>query len=102
MKDCQLSFQEVDGELVTIFNEAEALADEDADELTEEVIQRKSKSGKASVPRICCGLQKEIINYDFSENELRELYPDEEWNRLPDEEYHRYSRSIMKKLNSRI
>lgn len=31
MESSQLSFQEVDGELVIIFNEAEALADENAD-----------------------------------------------------------------------
>ena len=58
MEISQLSFQEVDGELVIIFNEAEALADENADELTEEVIQKKSKNGKASVLRICPDFQK--------------------------------------------
>lgn len=42
MESSQLSFQEVDGEIVIIFNEAEALADENADELTEEVIKKKS------------------------------------------------------------
>lgn len=58
MESSQLSFQEVDGELVIIFNEAEALADENADELTEEVIQKKSKNGKASVLRICPDFQR--------------------------------------------
>ena len=43
MESSQLSFQEVDGELVIIFNEAEALADENADELTDTVsLQQKS------------------------------------------------------------
>lgn len=60
MESSQLSFQEVDGELVIIFNEAEALADENADELTEEVIQKRSKSGKANVPRICPDFQKRL------------------------------------------
>ena len=46
MESSQLSFQEVDGEIVIIFNEAEALADENADELTEEVIKKKSNKRK--------------------------------------------------------
>lgn len=58
MESSQLSFQEVDGELIIIFNEAETLTDENADELTEDVIQNKSKSGKASAPRICPDFQK--------------------------------------------
>jgi transposase len=91
MESSQLSFQEVDGELVIIFNEAEALADENADELTEEVIQKKSKKRKGKRAEDLSGLPKEIINHDLSEDELRMLYPDEEWKKLPDEVYHRYS-----------
>lgn len=91
MESSQLSFQEVDGELVIIFNEAEALADENADELTEEVIQKRSKKRKGKRAEDLSGLPKEIINHDLSEDELRMLYPDEEWKKLPDEVYHRYS-----------
>lgn len=91
MESSQLSFQEVDGELVIIFNEAEALADENADELTEEVIQKRSKKQKGKRAEDLSGLPKEIINHDLSEDELRALYPDEEWKKLPDEVYHRYS-----------
>lgn len=91
MESSQLSFQEVDGELVIIFNEAEALADENADELTEEVIQKRSKKRKGKRAEDLSGLPREIINHDLSEDEFRALYPDEEWNKLPDEVYHRYS-----------
>lgn len=85
MESSQLSFQEVDGELVIIFNEAEALADENADELTEEVIQKRSKKQKGKRAEDLSGLPKGIINHDLSEDELRALYPDEEWKKLPDE-----------------
>ncbi len=51
MESSQLSFQEVDGELVIIFNEAEALADENAGELTEEVIQKRSKKAERQTCR---------------------------------------------------
>lgn len=91
MESSQLSFQEVDGELVIIFNEAEALADENADELTEEVIQKRSKKRKGKRAEDLSGLPREIINHDLSEDEFRALYPDEEWKKLPDEVYHRYS-----------
>lgn len=91
MESSQLSFQEVDGELVIIFNEAEVLADENADELTEEVIQKRSKKRKGKRAEDLSGLPKEIINHDLSKDEFRALYPDKEWNKLPDEVYHRYS-----------
>ena len=91
MESSQLSFQEVDGGLIIIFNEAEALADENADELTEEVIQKKSKKRKGKRAEDLSGLPKEIINHDLSEDELRMLYPDEERKKLSDEVYHRYS-----------
>ena len=91
MESSQLSFQEVNGELIIIFNETEALADENADELTEEVIQKRSKKRKGKRAEDLSGLPKEIINHDLSEDEFRALYPDEEWNKLPDEVYHRYS-----------
>ena len=91
MESSQLSFQEVDGEIVIIFNEAEALADENADELTEEVIKKKSDKRKGKRAEDLSNLPKEVINHDFSEDELKVLYPDENWKRLPDEVYHRYS-----------
>ena len=91
MESSQLSFQEVDGEIVIIFNEAEALADENADELTEEVIKKKSNKRKGKRAEDLSNLPKEVINHDFSEDELKVLYPDEDWKRLPDEVYHRYS-----------
>ncbi len=55
------------------------------------MIQNKSKKRKAKRAEDVSGLPKEIINHDFSENELRMLYPDEEWKKQPDEVYHRYS-----------
>lgn len=85
----QLSFQEVDGELIIIF--AEALADENADELTEEVIQKRSKTRKGKRAEDLSGLPKEIINHDFNEDELKVIYLDEELKKLPDDVYHRYS-----------
>lgn len=47
IESSQLSFQEADGEIVIVFNEAEALFDENADELTEKVIK-----GRANVQKI--------------------------------------------------
>lgn len=91
MESSQLSFQEVDGQIVIIFNEAEALADENADELTEEVIKKKTNKRKGKCAEDFSNLPKEVINHDFSEDELKVLYPDENWKRLPDEVYHRYS-----------
>ena len=58
-----------------------------ADELTEEVIQKRSKKRKGKRAEDLSGLPKEIINHDLSEDELRALYPDEEWKKLPDEIY---------------
>ena len=60
-------------------------------ECTEEVIQKRSKRRKGKRAEDLSGLPKEIINHDLSEDELRALYPDEEWKKLPDEVYHRYS-----------
>ena len=87
----QMRFVEVDGEIVLLFNEAEALADEAADELTEEVIKKRGTKKKGKKASDIDGLPKEIINHEMTDEELAVLYPDEDWKRLPDEIYHRYS-----------
>ena len=86
----QLEFKEVDGEVVITFNEAEALADDKADELTEEVIRKKNPRKKGKKASDLENLPKKIIQHEISDEELKKMYPDEEWKRLPDEIYHRY------------
>lgn len=61
------------------------------------MIQKRSKKRKGKRAEDLSGLPKEIINHDLSEDELRALYPDEEWKKLPDEVYHRYSFTDSKK-----
>ena len=87
----QMRFVEVDGEIVLLFNEAEALADEAADEVTEETLKKRGTKKKGKKASDIDGLPKEIINHEMTDEELAVLYPDEDWKRLPDEIYHRYS-----------
>ena len=87
----QMRFVEVNGEMVLLFNEAEALADETADEVTEEVIRKRGTKKKGKKASDIDGLPKEIISHEMTDEELLALYPDEDWKRLPDEIYHRYN-----------
>jgi transposase len=87
----QLRFAEVDGEMVIVFNEVEALAEDTADELTEETIKKRGSKKKGKKASDIDGLPKEIIIHEMTDEELAETYPDEGWKRLPDEIYHRYS-----------
>lgn len=87
----QLRFAEIDGEVILLFNEAEALADDNADELKEEDLKKRGTKKKGKRAADIEHLPKEIINHEMTDEELAIIYPDEGWKRLPDEVYHRYT-----------
>lgn len=87
----QLRFAEIDGEVILLFNEAEALADDEADELKEENLKKRGTKKKGKRATDIEHLPKEIITHEMTDEELDAIYPDEGWKRLPDEVYHRYT-----------
>lgn len=83
----QLSFTEIDGEIVLFFNEAEVLVDEEVEEEKTKPISKKRKGKRADdlkdIPKI-------LVEHTLSEEELKEAFGDDNWKRLPDEVYSRY------------
>lgn len=83
----QLSFTEIDGEIVLFFNEAEVLVDEEGEEEKTKPISKKRKGKRADdlkdIPKI-------LVEHTMSEEELMEAFGDDNWKRLPDEVYSRY------------
>ena len=85
----QLSFT-ADGEIVLLFNEAEAISDAFPDEDDEETAPKRGKKTKGKREADISGLPKTVIKHELSEEELREIYGDENWKRLPDAVFSRY------------
>ena len=85
----QLSFN-INGEIVMLFNEAEALAEKEAgDEPDAEPKRGQKRKGKRAAD--ISGLPKNIISHELTGEELREIYGDENWKRLPDFVFSRYN-----------
>ncbi len=85
----QLSFN-INGEIVMLFNEAEALAEKEAgDEPDAESKRGQKRKGKRAAD--ISGLPKNIISHELTGEELREIYGDENWKRLPDFVFSRYN-----------
>ena len=73
----QLSFN-INGEIVMLFNEAEALAEKEAgDEPDAEPKRGQKRKGKRAAD--ISGLPKNIISHELTGEELREIYGDENW-----------------------
>lgn len=86
----QVSFMEVDGEIV-FFNEPEAVADEEAKNEKQEVKKRripKKKKGKREEDMN--GLPVVKIEHTMTEEQLSATFGEKGYKRLPDEVYHRY------------
>ncbi|MBQ0146628.1 MAG: IS66 family transposase, partial [Lachnospiraceae bacterium] len=84
----QLSLAEIGGEIAIVFNEIEAVLDEDAEDEAEKSTARAPKRHKGQREESLIGLPTEIIPHEFSEAELSEKFGGK-YKRLPDEIYKR-------------
>ncbi|MCP1110155.1 transposase, partial [Lachnospiraceae bacterium PAL227] len=84
----QLSFTEINGEIVLFFNEAEVLADEEAKEQSATKTRSKKRVGKRAED--LKNLPKVLVEHKMTEEELREAFGEDSWKQLPDEVYSRY------------
>ena len=88
--DEQISFMEVDGKIV-FFNEAEAVAGEEAADGTEAAMHKKPQKKKGKREEDLEGLPVVVIEHSMSEEELKDRFGKDGWKQLPDEVYRRYS-----------
>lgn len=86
--DGQLSFGIVDENLV-IFNEIEAIHDEEVQDNPGPVTKPKRPKGKKEADLSKLDVV-EVTPYDMSDEELAKAFPDEGYKRLPDEVLKRY------------
>ena len=85
----QISFIEVDGNIV-FFNEAEAVADLDAEEPKELESKSKGTKRKGKKEQDMEGLPADIIEHYLSEEELTAEFGENGWKKLPDVVAKRY------------
>lgn len=86
----QISFMEVDGNIV-FFNEAEAAAGEEVADGTEAAMHKKPQKKKGKREEELEGLPVVMIEHSMSEEELKDRFGKDGWKQLPDEVYRRYS-----------
>lgn len=86
----QISFMEVDGEIV-FFNEPEAVADQETEGETQEAPGRRTpKKKKGKRKEDLDGLPVIKIEHTMTEEQLSATFGEKGYKRLPDEVYHRY------------
>ena len=83
----QISFDEVDGQIV-LFNEVEAVADWADEEESPE--KKRSKKRKGKREEDLKDLPTIIVEHKLSDDRLEEVFGGDAWKRLPDEVYRRY------------
>ena len=88
--DEQISFMEVDGEIV-FFNESEAVAAEEAGEEEGAAPRRRPKKKQGKREEDLEGLLVTVVEHSMTEKELESWFGEESWKQLPDEVYRRYS-----------
>lgn len=90
--DGQISFMEVDGQIV-FFNEAEAVSAEAPDGCREDApdtSRRRPKKKPGKREEDLEGLPVVVVEHSMEEKELEERFGQEGWKQLPDEIYRRY------------
>lgn len=90
--DGQISFMEVDGQII-FFNEAEAVSAEDPDDCREDAPdtpRRRPKKEPGKREEDLEGLPVVVVEHSMEEKELEERFGQEGWKQLPDEIYRRY------------
>lgn len=86
----QLSFMEVDGQIV-FFNEAEVVSDESTEhEEADSVPHKKPRRKKGKREEDIKDLPVISVEHNMTEEQLKDTFGEEGWKRLPDEVYHRY------------
>lgn len=85
----QISFMEADGKIV-FFNEAEAVAGEEAGGSTETAARQHPKKRQGKREEDLSGLPVAVIEHSLSEEELEERFGKDGFKQLPDEVYRRY------------
>ena len=86
----QVSFMEVDGEII-FFNEPEAVADQEAEDETREAPRHRTpKKKKGKREEDLNGLPVIKIEHTMTEEQLSATFGEKGYKRLPDEVYHRY------------
>ena len=86
----QISFMEVDGQVV-FFNESEAVAAEEPGEDPEAVPRRKPKKKQGKREEDLEGLPVVVVEHSMTQEELAALFGEEGFKQLPDEVYRRYA-----------
>ncbi len=84
----QISFMEVDGEIV-FFNEAEAVVEEES-AYQEEEKHRKVQKRKGKREEDLKEVPVVLVEHAMTESELEETFGKDGWKQLPDEVYRRY------------
>lgn len=79
----QISFMEVDGEII-FFNEAEAVCNLEADEPDDLEVKPRGKKTTGKKEQDIKDLPVNIINYYLSDNELTDIFGKDGWKQLPD------------------
>ena len=90
--DGQISFMEVDGQIV-FFNEAEDVSAEDPDDCREDApdtSRRRPKKKPGKREEDLEGLPVVVVEHAMEKKELEERFGQEGWKQLPDEIYRRY------------
>lgn len=85
----QISFMEVDGEIV-FFNEAEAVAAQASCEEPRDVQRKKPQKKKGKREEDLEGLPVVVFEHCLPEKELVDMFGEKGWKQLPDEVYRRY------------
>lgn len=86
----QVSFMEVDGEIV-FFNEPEAVADQDTEKEKQEAPRHRTpKKKKGKREEDIEGLPVVKVEHTMTEEQLSDTFGEGGYKRLPDEVYHRY------------
>ena len=91
--DEQISFMEVDGEIV-FFNESEAVAAEEAGEEEGAAPRRRPKKRQGKREEDLEGLPVTVVEHSMTEQELESWFGEESWKQLPDEVHNDFSKKI--------
>lgn len=66
----QITFTDVNGEIILVFNEVEVMADDTDDEINEETLKKRKTKKKGKRTADINNLPKEIIVHEMSDDEL--------------------------------
>lgn len=86
----QISFVNVNGEIIYLLNEAEAIADQEPDEEEEAPVRKRPVRKNGKREEDLRGLPVVPVEHRMRDDELQAVFGPEGWRELPDEIYRRY------------